>query len=157
VGQEDRTETQERTMTSESISDEAWTREAAAQRFRGKYLSIATYRRDGTLVATPVWFVEQDGRLLVETDSSSGKVKRIRRDPAVRIALCTASGKLRGDHVPGFARLLPDSETSGVERLIKRKYRADLLIIAPLRVIQSWLHLGRPRSTPVIVSITAAL
>ena len=144
-------------MTSESISDEAWAREAAAQRFRGKYLSIATYRRDGTLVATPVWFVEQDGRLLVETDSSSGKVKRIRRDPAVRIALCTASGKLRGDQVPGFARLLPDSETSGVEQLIKRKYRADLLIIAPLRVIQSRLHLGRPRSTPVIVSITAAL
>ena len=144
-------------MTSESISDEVWTREAAAQRFRGKYLSIATYRRDGTLVATPVWFVEQDGRLLVETDSSSGKVKRIRRDPAVRIALCTASGKLRGDQVPGFARLLPDSETSGVEQLIKRKYRADLLIIAPLRVIQSRLHLGRPRGTPLIVSITAAL
>jgi PPOX class probable F420-dependent enzyme len=143
-------------MTSESISDEAWTREAAAQRFRGKYLSIATYRRDVTLVATPVWFVEQDGRLLVETDSCSGKVKRIRRDLAVRIALCTASGKFRGDQVPGLARLLPDSEPS-VEQLIKRKYRADLLIIAPLRVIQSWLHPGRPRSTPVILSITAAL
>jgi hypothetical protein len=143
-------------MTSESIAEEGWAREAAAQRFPGKFLSLASYRRDGTEVATPVWFVEREGRLLVETDSGSGKVKRIRRDPSVRVAPCTATGKLRGDQVPGFARLLPDSETSGVEELMKRKYRADLMIIAPLRRIQSWLHPGRPRSNPVIISITPA-
>ncbi|HEX6932219.1 MAG TPA: PPOX class F420-dependent oxidoreductase [Streptosporangiaceae bacterium] len=141
-------------MTSESISEDIWAREGAAQRFGGKYLSLASYKRDGTLVATPVWFVEQDGRLLVETDACSGKVKRIRRDPAVRIAPCTATGRLRGDQVPGFARLLPDSEIAAVERLIKRKYWADLIVIAPLRLIQSCLHIGRTRSAPVIVSIT---
>lgn len=143
-------------MTSESICEDTRTREAEAHRFRGKYLSIGSYKRDGTLVATPVWFVEQDGRLLAETDASSGKVKRIRREPSVRIALCSASGKLRGDQVGGFARLLPDSETGGVEQLLKRKYRADLMIIGPLRLIQSWMHLGNPRSKPVILSITPA-
>ena len=30
----------------------------------GKYLSLTTYRRDGSPVATPVWFVEDEGRRL---------------------------------------------------------------------------------------------
>jgi uncharacterized protein len=47
-------------------------------------------------VATPVWFVEADGRLLVETDAGSYKVWRIRRDPRVTIAPCSATGRLRG-------------------------------------------------------------
>jgi uncharacterized protein len=143
-------------MTGISIDSNTPAPRPAAPRFRGKYLSITSYKRDGTPVATPVWFAEQDGRLLVETDATSGKAKRIRRNPAVRIALCTASGRLRGDQTPAVAKLLPDSEISGTERLIKRKYRADLLVIAPLRFIQSTLHLGRPRTAPVILSITPA-
>lgn len=119
----------------------------------GKYLSITSYKRDGTAVATPVWFVQQDGRLLVETDASSGKVKRIRRNPAVRVAACTASGRLRGEQFSAVAQVLPDSEVSGVERLIMRKYWLDMVIIRPVRFLQSALHIGRPRTKPVIVAI----
>ena len=75
--------------------------------FRGRNLSITSCKRDGTPVATPVWFAEQDGSLPVETDAASGKLKRIRRDPAVRIALRSASGRLRGQPVPAVATLLP--------------------------------------------------
>jgi uncharacterized protein len=39
----------------------------------GKYLSITSFRRDGTGVATPVWFIQEGGRLLVQTGASSGK------------------------------------------------------------------------------------
>ncbi len=42
----------------------------AAPVFRGKYLSIPSYQRDGQGVATPVWFVQRDGRVLVETDAA---------------------------------------------------------------------------------------
>ena len=62
----------------------------------GKYLSLTSFRRDGTGVATPVWFVEAGGRLLVETDAASYKVRRIRRNPQVTIAPCTATGRRRG-------------------------------------------------------------
>jgi hypothetical protein len=126
----------------------------AARVFPGRYLSITSYKRDGTGVATPVWFVQQDGSLLVETDAASGKVKRIGRNPAVRVATCTASGRLRGGQVDAVAELLPGSEVSGAERLIARKYRIDVMIIKPLRIVQSALHLGRPRTTPVILTIT---
>lgn len=129
-------------------------RAAAAPAFRGRYLSITSYKRDGTSVATPVWFVQRDGRLLVQTDAASGKVKRIRRNPAVLVAVCTASGRLRGPQRPGTAELLPDSEVGPVEQLLAGKYRIDLLFIRPIRFAQAKLHLGRPRTKPAILAIT---
>ena len=122
--------------------------------FPGKYLSLTSFRRDGTGVATPVWFVEADGRLLVETDAGSYKVRRIRRNPRVTIAPCTATGRLRGTPVPARAELLPDTELARVDRLMGDKYRVDLYVIKPLRTIQAALHRRRPRGTPVVLEIT---
>jgi PPOX class probable F420-dependent enzyme len=127
---------------------------AAAPVFRGRYLSITSYRRDGRGVATPVWFVERDGVLLVMTDAGSGKVKRIRRNPQVRVAICTASGRLRGEQGPAVAQILPGGETCAAERLIAGKYRLDMIIFRPVRFIQARLRLGRPRTGPVILGIT---
>jgi PPOX class probable F420-dependent enzyme len=127
---------------------------AAPPAIPGKYLSLTSFRRDGTGVATPVWFVEAGGRLLVETDAASYKVRRIRRDPRVTIAPCTATGRLRGTPVPAWAELLPDTEVARVEQLMARKYRVDLLFIKPFRALQRALHRNRPRETPVILELT---
>jgi PPOX class probable F420-dependent enzyme len=128
--------------------------QATASAFPGKYLSLTSFRRDGTGVATPVWFVEADGRLLVETDAGSYKVRRIRRDPRVTIALCTATGRLRGTPVPAWAELLPDAEVAHLDRLMARKYRIDLLVIKPIRILQAALRRGSARGTPVVLQIT---
>lgn len=120
----------------------------------GKYLSITSFKRDGTGVATPVWFVQEDGRLLVHTDANSGKVKRIRRNPQVLIAPCTATGRLLADPLPAQAELLPAAEVSRVERLIAAKYRIDLLVIRPIRTLQAALRRGRPRPRPVILAVS---
>src|SRR5512133_3512710 len=125
----------------------------AAPACPGKYLSLTSFRRDGTRVATPGWFVEADGRLLVETDASSHKVRRIRRDPRVTIAPCTATGRLRGTPVPAWAELLSDAEICRVDQLMARKYRVDLLVIKPIRSLQAALHRRRPRGTPVVLEI----
>ena len=127
---------------------------AAPPAIPGKYLSLTSFRRDGTGVATPVWFVETGGRLRVETDAASYKVRRIRRDPRVTIAPCTATGRLRGIPVPASAELLPDAEVVPVERLMAHKYRVDLLFIKPFRTLQRALHRNRPRETPVILELT---
>ena len=34
---------------------------------RGRYLSLTSFKRDGTGVATPVWFVIEDGRTPIST------------------------------------------------------------------------------------------
>jgi uncharacterized protein len=122
----------------------------------GKYLSITSFKRDGSGVATPVWFVQEDGRLLIHTDANSGKVKRIRRNPHVTVAPCTATGRLLADPLPAQAKLLPDGELGRVEQLMAAKYRIDLVVIRPIRAVQATLRRGQPRPKPVIVAITPA-
>lgn len=100
--------------------------------FKGKYLSLTSFRRDGTGVATPVWFVPEGGQLLVLTGAESFKAKRIRRDPSVTIAPCSAAGRLRGEPVRARAEILPASELSRVEQLMVRKYKIDRLVVLPI-------------------------
>lgn len=122
--------------------------------FDGKYLGLTTFKRDGTGVVTPVWFVREAGRLLVETDAESYKVKRIRREPMVSVTLCSARGRLLENPVPARAEILPDDEIPRVEELMARKYRVEVLFFKPLRAMQRTLHIGRYRGKSVIVAIT---
>ena len=125
------------------------------ERFRGKYLSLTSFRRDGSGVATPVWFAADNGHLVAETDADSYKVKRIRRDPHVRIAVCDARGRLRGEAVDAEARILPDSERERVERLLARKYRIDRFTVLPLyRLVMRLRGRGeRTHEHPVAIAI----
>lgn len=138
------------------IADLQTTVTSAALAFGGRYVSLTTFKRDGSPVATPVWFVQEGARLLIVTDGASGKVKRLRHNPAVRVALCTASGRLRSRLVAGTAEVLPESGVKAAERLIARKYRLDLLVIRPLRAVQAALHPGRPRPHSVVLAVTPA-
>ena len=92
----------------------------------GKYISLSTYRRSGTSVETPVWFVEMDEKLYVFTAGDSGKVKRLRNSPKARIAPCNARGDLKGEQSQWRdveARVIDDRST--IERahaLLRKKY-----------------------------------
>jgi uncharacterized protein len=87
-----------------------------------KYLSLTTYRRDGSPVSTPVWFVADRGQLLVWTSAGSWKAKRLRRDPRVRIAACDFRGNVHGSAWHGTARFLPADDGPRVQRLLRKKY-----------------------------------
>jgi uncharacterized protein len=88
-----------------------------------KYISLTTFKKDGTAVATPVWVVSDDGRrLLVWTGSDTWKVKRLRRDPRVVVAASDYRGRVRGESVEGVGRLLDIPQGSLVEPLLDRKY-----------------------------------
>jgi PPOX class probable F420-dependent enzyme len=102
-----------------------------------------------------VWFVADNGQLVVETDADSYKVNRIRRDPHVRVAVCDARGRLRGEAVDAEARLLPDSERERVERLLARKYRIDRFTVYPLyRLVMRLRGRGsRTQEHPVAIAI----
>src|SRR5689334_18846042 len=63
-------------------------------RFEGEnVISLETYRRNGEPVRTPVWFLKENGILYVHTGDNTGKVKRIRRNPKVRVAPSHFRGK----------------------------------------------------------------
>ena len=120
----------------------------------GKYMSLTSFRRDGSPVATPVWFVPDDGRLLVITDAESFKVKRIRRNPAVTVAACTMRGRERSPPRSGLAEVLPAGERERVEPMFGRRYPIETALIRPIRAIQAALHIGRRRGEMVVVAIT---
>jgi len=75
---------------------------------RDPYVSLLSYRRDGGGVETPVWAAPLDGKLVVFTLKDSFKVKRIRRNPKVRVAKCGVAGKLLGPWRDGSCVLVTD-------------------------------------------------
>ena len=88
----------------------------------GKYLSLTTFKKDGTAVATPVWVARDGGELVVITDATSGKAKRIRNSGRVVLAPCDMRGKVTGASVDGVASLTNSTETERIAAQIKRKY-----------------------------------
>lgn len=94
----------------------------AAQLQGQKYVSLATFRRTGQEVRTPVWFAEQAGKLYVMTRNDSGKYKRIRNNSRVRMAPCAARGKVTGAWIEGHARILDRAEEGIARQALARKY-----------------------------------
>jgi PPOX class probable F420-dependent enzyme len=87
-----------------------------------RYISLATFRKTGVAVYTPIWFAEDGDKLCFMTNSKLGKVKRIRNNPQVKIAPCTMRGKITGSEFPATARILPPEESARVRQAIKQKY-----------------------------------
>jgi PPOX class probable F420-dependent enzyme len=98
--------------------------------FPGRYLSVTSFKRDGTGVATPVWFVCDGRRLFALTDLHSAKVRRIRRNPHVLVASCRAGGKLRGEPLAARAEVLTATpELERVQRLLKDRYKLSYRLV----------------------------
>ena len=89
-----------------------------------KYVSLVTFRRDGTAVATAVWFATMGDEFGVITETNVGKVKRIRNNPIVTLQLCDLKGAVNTDApvLAGTARLVTGSEALAVRKAIAKKY-----------------------------------
>jgi PPOX class probable F420-dependent enzyme len=87
-----------------------------------EYLNLESYRRSGAPVRTPVWFAGDGGVLYIYTLADAGKVKRIRREPRVRIVPCSFRGEPRGQWIDAEARVAEPPEAERGHRLLDRKY-----------------------------------
>jgi len=67
-----------------------------------------------------------------------------------------AGGRTQGDPVlePGQPVEGIRARLSVIRPLIRRKYRADMVIFRPLWFVQAKLHLGPRETKPVILAIT---
>lgn len=81
---------------------------------RQRYMALATFRRTGAEVRTPVWFAAMDGKIYLFSAGESGKVKRLRHSPRARIAPCDVRGEVRGAWWDGTARIV--TEPGVIER-----------------------------------------
>jgi PPOX class probable F420-dependent enzyme len=88
-----------------------------------KYVSLATYRRNGVEVKTPVWIAEVAGRYYVFSAGDAGKVKRIRATPRVQLAACDVRGKVRSAWIEARARIvLEPALIVAARKALRRKY-----------------------------------
>ncbi|HKS41569.1 MAG TPA: PPOX class F420-dependent oxidoreductase [Blastocatellia bacterium] len=93
-----------------------------AQFANQKYLSLETYKKDGTGVPTPLWFAQEGRVFYVYTLAGAWKVKRIRNNPRARIAPCDFRGNIKGEWVDAEARILDQAGSEKVHRLLDKKY-----------------------------------
>jgi hypothetical protein len=75
---------------------------------RYRYLSLATFRRSGAEVRTPVWFAAVDGKIYLFTAADSGKIKRLRHSTRARVAPSDMRGRVRGEWWDGAARIVTE-------------------------------------------------
>ncbi len=85
---------------------------------KAKYINLETYKRNGEAVRTPVWFVEKNGLVYFHSMAKSWKVKRLKRNPMVRLAPCSMSGKIKGDWLKGKVTLIDGEEGKRIVKLV---------------------------------------
>ncbi len=133
-------------MRFSDLSEEEKVRLRSAQ-----YINLGTWRRDGSLVRTPVWFAEHDGRFWVFTAGSAGKVKRLANDPRCELARCDAWGGSTGPWIDAHGERVTDAEDERAGYLaLRAKYGwqmglTDLLSRLAGRFHQRALLRLRPR------------
>jgi len=90
---------------------------------------LTTFRRDGRGVGTAVHVAVEDGRAYFRTWHTTGKLKRIRRNPHVTVAPATFRGEPTGPARAARVRILDGDEAKRAAAALGHRYP----------VIHSWL------------------
>ena len=95
-----------------------------------RYVAVATYRRSGREVRTPVWLAETDGKCYLFSAANAGKVKRIRANGRARLAACDFRGNVRGQWTEARGRVMAKSESlDRIYAALQKKYGWRLTIV----------------------------
>jgi PPOX class probable F420-dependent enzyme len=98
-----------------------------------KYINLETYKKSGQPVRTPVWFMVDNNILYVVTSADTGKAKRLRNNPSIRIVPSTYNGEPKGEWIDGKARFAEGSEAERAIQLRKKKYGLQARLAGMIR------------------------
>jgi PPOX class probable F420-dependent enzyme len=106
-----------------------------------QFINIETFRKNGQGVKTPVWFAREGDLLYVWTGASSGKIKRIRLNPDVKIAPAKADGTPLGEWAPAKASSDDSPEAlRHIVKLMRKKYGFSFTIFQLMGMIRRDKH-----------------
>lgn len=98
---------------------------SSIEQFSGRrYINLESYKKNGEPKLTPVQSLEHEGTIYVRTDPTTWKVKRIRRNPHVRVVPSDRNGKQKGTWVDGEAHMLEGEEKDGMLKVFRKEYGA---------------------------------
>ncbi|MGH3266850.1 MAG: PPOX class F420-dependent oxidoreductase [Trebonia sp.] len=87
-----------------------------------KTVLLETRKRDGSWIATPVSLVTESGHTYFRTYDASGKAKRLRNFPEVRVTASSLRGKPHGPTATGRTRLLDGDEADRARELLAARF-----------------------------------
>ena len=120
-----------------------------------KFVSLTTFKKDGTPVAAPMWIGRDGDQLFVWTPADSWKAKRAEEQPPGNGACpCSRGGKVRegAEPVDGIAEVITEPAT--VQRLagvIRRKYGLEFVVVT---FIERVVARGRKPRLILLIALT---
>jgi uncharacterized protein len=104
-----------------------------------QFLSLETFRKNGSGVKTPIWFAQEGDALYLWTVGDSGKIKRIRNNSRVNIAPCQRFGEVTGAWVTAQA-MVDDSAAAvqHVESLLSKKLGFGYAVFRLIDQVRDW-------------------
>jgi len=111
-----------------------------------KYINLQTFKKNGEIVSTPVWFVLKNNEIFFRSDADSGKVKRIRNNNNIKASICDIRGNIKGQTYTGIANFQDKSRYNEINSLFDKKYS----LVSPILKIVYKLR----KINLVILSIT---
>ena len=97
-----------------------------------KFVSLTTFKKDGSAVASPLWIGQDGDHVFFWTPADSWKVKRAKNNPQVIMAPCSRGGKVRpaAVQVHGEAEVISDAATvARLADVIRHKYGVEFRIV----------------------------
>ena len=89
---------------------------------KSEYILLTTFTKDGRPKPTAIWAAPSGDALVVITQESSWKVKRIRNTPRVTLAECDRVGNPKGEAVEAVATILDKSANGATYDAIGKRY-----------------------------------
>ena len=87
---------------------------------------LATYRRDGSVLLSPVWYEYRDGRYQIWCGSQAeGKVRHLLNDPRASLVIAEQVMPYRGVEVAGHATVSSDDFRGVLHRTAERYLGPD--------------------------------
>jgi uncharacterized protein len=108
-----------------------------------QYISLKTFRKNGEGVSTAVWFAEDNGKLYVYSAKNAGKIKRVRNNSKVEVAVCNVKGVVSGPIVTGTAIVLAEDTGKYVHGLLNRKYTWKKRIMELGSSVMAMVHIRK--------------
>ena len=121
-----------------------------------KYASFTTYRRNGDAVPTAVWITPMaGGRAGFTTAADSGKVKRLRNNPAVTVRACDARGRVAdgAEEVMGSAEVVAGGAGfEEVRKAMSAKYGVQFAFVHLGGKIKKLVGMGEEANCGIVIT-----
>jgi PPOX class probable F420-dependent enzyme len=92
---------------------------------KARYISLTSFKKDGSPVSTPVWITGSGGRYAFTTGDKAWKTKRILRNPTIEARVCDMRGRVKPDTTihSGTATISTlSADITSAERSLSAKY-----------------------------------